>query len=109
PGTEGKVGTRSAMALLNLAWKSSFFWDGRAASLREQVLEPIQNPIEMHETLATVVAKVKSSRANARHRARAAQSIRSARGADPSRFKSPATEMKNDYPSLFARAFGTPE
>ena len=48
------------MALFNLAWKSSFFWDGRAATLREQVLQPIQNPIEMHESLTNVVAKLAS-------------------------------------------------
>src|SRR6185503_229470 len=29
-GAEGATGTRNAMPLLNLAWKSSFFWDGRA-------------------------------------------------------------------------------
>ena len=46
------------MPLLNLAWKSSFFWDGRAATLREQVLQPIENPVEMHETLAGVVVKL---------------------------------------------------
>jgi cytochrome c peroxidase len=57
-GAEGKSGTRNAMALFNLAWKSSFFWDGRAASIREQVLQPIQNPIEMHESLTNVVAKL---------------------------------------------------
>ena len=57
-GAEGQSGTRSAMPLLNLAWKSSFFWDGRAPSLREQVLQPIQNPIEMHENLTNVVAKL---------------------------------------------------
>jgi cytochrome c peroxidase len=57
-GAEGQPGTRNAMPLLNLAWKSSFFWDGRAPSLREQVLMPIQNPVEMHETLANVVAKL---------------------------------------------------
>jgi cytochrome c peroxidase len=57
-GVDGDLGTRNAPALENLAWKSSFFWDGRAATLREQVLQPIQNPIEMHDTLADVVAKV---------------------------------------------------
>ena len=50
-GIDGEIGTRNAMPLENLAWKKSFFWDGRAASLREQVLQPIQNPIEMHESL----------------------------------------------------------
>jgi cytochrome c peroxidase len=57
-GVDGDIGTRNAMPLLNLAWKSSFFWDGRAATLREQVLQPIQNPIEMHESLANAVAKI---------------------------------------------------
>ncbi len=57
-GAEGEAGTRNAMPLFNLAWKKTFFWDGRAASVREQVLQPIQNPIEMHETLSNVVAKL---------------------------------------------------
>jgi cytochrome c peroxidase len=57
-GAEGDTGTRNAMSLFNLAWKSSFFWDGRAATLREQVLQPIQNPIEMHESLTNVAAKL---------------------------------------------------
>ncbi len=57
-GAEGEPGTRNAMPLLNLAWKSSYFWDGRAATLREQVLQPIQNPVEMHESLTNVVAKL---------------------------------------------------
>jgi cytochrome c peroxidase len=57
-GVDGDIGTRNAMPLLNLAWKSSFFWDGRAATLREQVLQPIQNPMEMHEPLATAVARI---------------------------------------------------
>ena len=73
-GAEGHLGTRNSMPLFNLAWKSSFFWDGRAASLREQVLQPIQNPIEMHETLENVVTKLKSSRVNSRHQTRALQS-----------------------------------
>ena len=57
-GVDGNIGTRNAMPLENLAWKSSFFWDGRAATLREQVLQPIQNPVEMHESLTSAVAKI---------------------------------------------------
>jgi cytochrome c peroxidase len=57
-GVDGKLGARHAMPLLNLAWKNSFFWDGRAATLREQVLQPIQNPIEMHESLFNAVKKL---------------------------------------------------
>ncbi len=63
-GAEGQTGTRNAMPLFNLAWKSSFFWDGRAASLREQALQPIQNPLEMHETLTNVVAKLAGAKAD---------------------------------------------
>jgi len=59
-GAEGQKGTRNAMPLFNLAWKQSFFWDGRAPSLREQVLMPIENPVEMHESLPNVVAKLKA-------------------------------------------------
>jgi len=61
-GVDGGLGTRNAMALENLAWKNSFFWDGRATTLREQVLQPIQNPVEMHETLSNAVAKIAADR-----------------------------------------------
>lgn len=57
-GVTGEIGTRHAMPLENLAWKSSFFWDGRAATLRGQVLQPIQNPIEMNDTFSDIVSKV---------------------------------------------------
>jgi cytochrome c peroxidase len=57
-GTEGRFGTRNAMPLFNLAWKSEFFWDGRAATLRRQVLQPMQNPIEMHQNLTNLIEKL---------------------------------------------------
>jgi cytochrome c peroxidase len=57
-GAEGDFGTRNAMPLFNLAWKKDFFWDGRAKSLRGQVLQPIQNPIEMHEPLTNLCVKL---------------------------------------------------
>jgi len=57
-GAEGQRGERNSMPLFNLAWKTNFFWDGRAPTLRAQVVQPIQNPIEMHETLPHVVAKL---------------------------------------------------
>ncbi|HWX19137.1 MAG TPA: MbnP family protein [Candidatus Binatia bacterium] len=60
-GAEGAFGTRNAMPLFNLAWKRSFFWDGRASSLREQVLQPIQNPIEMHQVLTKLVTTLQST------------------------------------------------
>ncbi|MSU57093.1 MAG: cytochrome C peroxidase [Pedosphaera sp.] len=57
-GVREQVGTRQAMPLFNLAWKNSFFWDGRAPSLRAQALMPIQDHTEMDETLTNVCAKL---------------------------------------------------
>lgn len=57
-GAEGQEGKRNAMPLFNLAWQQHFFWDGRAQTLREQVLMPIQDEHEMHETLDHVVTKL---------------------------------------------------
>ncbi len=57
-GVREQVGTRNAMPLFNLAWKSSFFWDGRAPSLRAQALLPIQDHTEMDESLLNVITKL---------------------------------------------------
>eukprot|EP00487_Bulimina_marginata_P010849 TRINITY_DN602_c0_g1_i2.p1 TRINITY_DN602_c0_g1~~TRINITY_DN602_c0_g1_i2.p1 ORF type:complete len:125 (-),score=9.38 TRINITY_DN602_c0_g1_i2:302-643(-) len=48
PGVQSTIGTRQSMALSNLMWQQDFFWDGRAASLEEQALAPIENPVEMN-------------------------------------------------------------
>jgi len=57
-GIHGEAGTRRAMPLFNLAWKSSFFWDGRAPALRAQALVPLQEHTEMDETPGRVTAKL---------------------------------------------------
>jgi cytochrome c peroxidase len=58
-GVDGKVGGRQAMAAFNLAWHSrGLFWDGRVATLREQALRPIQDSLEMNESLENVVGKL---------------------------------------------------
>ena len=57
-GVEGRMGTRQSMPLFNLAWKTRFFWDGRAASLREQVLMPIQDHLEMDMQLEEVIQRL---------------------------------------------------
>ena len=85
-GVHGQTGRRNAMPLLNLAWKTSFFWDGRAPSLRAQALMPIQDHTEMDESLTSVVAKLTAGGA--------------ARG---------GARLANDYPGLFAAAFGSPQ
>ena len=61
-GVHGKKGGRQAMAIFNMAWNTNqFFWDGRANLLRDQSLMPIQDPLEMDETLDNVVAKLSAS------------------------------------------------
>jgi cytochrome c peroxidase len=59
-GIDGIQGTRNSMALINLGWQQFFFWDGRAATLEEQILEPIPNPIELHQSWSDAVAKLKA-------------------------------------------------
>lgn len=55
----GDIGTRNAMALINLGWvRTGFFWDGRSATLEEQALEPVRNPIEMNSTWPEVESKL---------------------------------------------------
>lgn len=61
-GEQDRMGRRNAMPLFNLAWKSSYFWDGRAASLREQVLIPIGDHQELDEDPANVVRKLEADR-----------------------------------------------
>ena len=58
-GVGGAQGGRQGMAIFNLArHNGGFFWDGRAATLREQALGPIENPLEMNESLSTAVDKL---------------------------------------------------
>ena len=57
-GVGGKQGGRNAPPAINAAYNQLQFWDGRAGSLEEQALGPIQNPIEMAETLEGVVKKL---------------------------------------------------
>lgn len=62
-GAKGRVGTRNAMPLFNLAWHQAFFWDGRAPTLRQQVLIPISDAHEMNETPQRVCDKLRADAA----------------------------------------------
>ncbi len=46
-GIDGQKGGRSAPTVMNRVLHPTQFWDGRAATLEEQALGPIGNPIEM--------------------------------------------------------------
>lgn len=54
-GLGGQSGQRNAPTVVNAACAKSQFWDGRAATLEEQALGPIENPIEMGNTLPNMV------------------------------------------------------
>lgn len=57
-GITGVKGTRNAMPLFNMGWQDFYFWDGRAKTLEDQILEPVPNPIEMHQSWKDAVAKL---------------------------------------------------
>jgi cytochrome c peroxidase len=51
-GINGAEGARNSPALINRGYGATFFWDGRAASLERQAIEPILNPKELGITEA---------------------------------------------------------
>lgn len=59
-GIRGQRTLRNSMAIVNLAWVNRFFWDGRSRTLEEQSLHPIQDPLEMANTLPQMVATLQA-------------------------------------------------
>ncbi|MDJ0842595.1 MAG: cytochrome c peroxidase [Acidobacteriota bacterium] len=57
-GVEGNQLGRHTPHLYNLAWSSIFFWDGRAGSLEEQALGPIEAEAEMNMDLDKLISKL---------------------------------------------------
>ena len=57
-GIESKIGTRNSLTLQNLAWSTTFMWDGGVNHLDVQPIAPITSAVEMDETLENVVAKL---------------------------------------------------
>lgn len=55
-GIEGRKGTRNSPVLINLAWNSSFHWDGGVNNLEVQPINPIQHPLEMDNSLDSVLS-----------------------------------------------------
>lgn len=61
-GIEGKLTKRNTPSVLNMKNRPYYFWDGRAASLEEQCLMPIQNPDEMGLPVEEAVKRLNQSR-----------------------------------------------
>jgi cytochrome c peroxidase len=57
-GRAGLVLGRRTPTIVNLAWGDRLFWDGRAGSLEEQALGPIQAHGEMDLPLAQATARL---------------------------------------------------
>jgi cytochrome c peroxidase len=57
-GVAGVSGARRSPRIVNRVYGRSFFWDGRATSLEEQVLRPISDPKEMDLKLEDAVSRV---------------------------------------------------
>lgn len=61
-GVNGLVGRRSSMSLINVGYNwvrnrpHNFMWDGRFATLEEQAVQPIFDPVEMNNTAEKVLA-----------------------------------------------------
>lgn len=73
-GIYGRHGTRRVPRLINRGYGSTFFWDGRASSIEEQVLQPIGNPNEMGMSVDEAVKRIKADRSYRRDFKRAFKS-----------------------------------
>lgn len=60
-GIDDKMGIRNTPPLQNLAWQKAFFWDGGVFHLDLLPIAPIENPVEMDETMANVIRKLQDS------------------------------------------------
>ena len=57
-GHNRQAGMRNAPTIENAGFLSYLFWDGRATSLEQQALMPIQDPKEMHSSLPELITRL---------------------------------------------------
>lgn len=57
-GHNRQIGARNAMTLLNVAYAETLFWDGRAATLEEQVNFPVEDSLEMNFHVDLAVKRI---------------------------------------------------
>lgn len=61
-GVRGQLGVRNTPSSMNLNLQTTFFWDGRAKTIEEQALGPIENPVEMNLPIAKAVLRLQKSK-----------------------------------------------
>jgi cytochrome c peroxidase len=60
-GVDGVANPRGTMSLTNVLWSTELTWDGAFTTLETQATKPLENTIELHQPLATSVAKLQAS------------------------------------------------
>lgn len=61
-GVFGRRGKRNTPSAMNVLLQANFFWDGRAKTLEEQALAPIENPDEMDLPIAEALKRLNTSK-----------------------------------------------
>ena len=59
-GVNGGVGFRNAQPIQNMAYQSTFMWDGAATHLDLQPIIPLTSELEMGETTSNVISKLQA-------------------------------------------------
>ncbi|MGO3842661.1 MAG: cytochrome-c peroxidase [Alcaligenes pakistanensis] len=60
-GEDGLMGKRRTPPLFAAPFAKDLFWDGRAQTLQEQVVGPIENPLEMNHALSDLILRLQDS------------------------------------------------
>ena len=60
-GEDGLMGKRRTPPLFAAPFAQDLFWDGRARTLQEQVVGPIENPVEMNHALSDLIPRLQES------------------------------------------------
>ncbi len=53
---------RNAPGLFNLAWNTSYHWDGKYSSLADAIAQPINGHIEMGESFNGIISKIQDDK-----------------------------------------------
>lgn len=60
-GVGDSLGARNTPSVMNMASREHFFYDGRATTLEEQAIGPIENPVEMNLKIEEAVKRLQES------------------------------------------------
>ena len=60
-GVFNRMGGRNTPSCMNMTNRNLYFWDGRAETLEEQAMGPIENPVEMDLPLSIAVRRLRAN------------------------------------------------